>query len=288
MTAAYFTAARREFHQSLFANKTLTVSVAGVASIADKDNETSRKISQSILVQLGMPEPQMKPPPQTAGAAFEMAVARFVKAAFGRCGHLRPGDWDTQCLGSARRVAILSQFEPYSHLAALDQAIRANPELLTVLGNAYSISPDVIVTRRPEPDEAINQYERLVDQAAATRTIIRAANQPLPILHAVISCKLTLRSDRAQNARSEALNLVRNRKGRLPHIAVVTAEPLPSRLASLALGTGDIDCVYHAALDELKVAVETVGNDDTRESLDQMVEGQRLRDIADLPLDMTV
>jgi hypothetical protein len=288
LTTAYFTTARREFHRSLFTNKALTVSSAGVASIADKDNETSKRIAQSVLEQLGMPEPQVKPPGQTAGAAFETAVASFVKAAFGRCGHLRPGSWDTQCLGSARRVAVLSQFEPYSHLAALDVAIKANPELLTVLGNAYSISPDVIVTRRPEPDEAINQRERLVDQATATRTIIRATNQPLPILHAVISCKLTLRSDRAQNARSEALNLVRNRKGRLPHITVVTAEPLPSRLASLALGTGDIDCVYHAALDELKVAVEAVGNDDTRESLDQMVAGQRLRDIADLPLDLTV
>ena len=46
MTAAYFTAARREFHQSLFANKALTVSAAGVVSIADKDNETSREIAQ--------------------------------------------------------------------------------------------------------------------------------------------------------------------------------------------------------------------------------------------------
>ncbi len=37
-------------------------------------------------------------------------------------------------------------------------------------------------------------------------------------------------SDRAQNTRSEALNLIRNRKGRLPHIVVVTEEPSPSRL----------------------------------------------------------
>jgi hypothetical protein len=37
----------------------------------------------------------------------------------------------------------------------------------------------------------------------------------------------------------------------------VTAEPLPSRIASLALGTGDVDCIYHAALYELVDAVES-------------------------------
>ena len=35
-----------------------------------------------------------------------------------------------------------------------------------------------------------------------------------------------MRSDRAQYSRTEALNLIRNRKGRLPHIVVVTGEPL--------------------------------------------------------------
>jgi hypothetical protein len=97
-----------------------------------------------------------------------------------------------------------------------------------------------------------------------------------------------LRSDRAQNARSEALNLIRNRKGRLPHIVVVTAESTPSRLSSLALGTGDIDCVYHIALPELMRAVTEEGNDDNLASLHAMTVGRRLKDISDLPLDLTI
>ncbi len=36
----------------------------------------------------------------------------------------------------------------------------------------------------------------------------------------------------------------------------VTGEPLPMRIASLALGTGDLDCVYHFALPELQKAIE--------------------------------
>jgi len=97
-----------------------------------------------------------------------------------------------------------------------------------------------------------------------------------------------MRSDRAQNIRTEALNLIRNRKGNTPHIVAVTAEPLPTRIASLALGTGDLDCVYHFALPELREAVEEVGGEDQLEMLIGMIDGRRLRDISDLPFDLAV
>ena len=69
---------------------------------------------------------------------------------------------------------------------------------------------------------------------------------------------------------------------------MVTAEPLPSRLASLALGTGDIDCVYHFALPELREAVEASGAEDSIEMLRILIEGKRMKDISDLPLDLAV
>lgn len=97
-----------------------------------------------------------------------------------------------------------------------------------------------------------------------------------------------MRSDRAQNSRTEALGLIRNRKGHLPHIVVITGEPLPSRLASLALGTGDIDCLYHIALYELLDAVKKVKAEDAIEMLEILISGKRLKDISDLPLDLTV
>lgn len=121
-----------------------------------------------------------------------------------------------------------------------------------------------------------------------TLTGLRKQNNDKPLLHASISCKWTIRSDRAQNARSEGLNLVRNRKGHLPHIAVITAEPTPSRIASIALGTGEIDCVYHFALHELRHTLETSGYDDVLDLFDIMVNGKRLKDISDLPLDLAV
>jgi hypothetical protein len=59
-------------------------------------------------------------------------------------------------------------------------------------------------------------------------------------------------------------------------------------LSSLALGTGDVDCVYHFALPELVAAVKEHDQDDTVELLKIMIEGNRLKDISDLPLDLAV
>ena len=101
-----------------------------------------------------------------------------------------------------------------------------------------------------------------------------------------------MRSDRSQNTRTEALNLIRNRKGKTPQIAVVAFEPMPSRLQSIAMGTGDVDCTYHAALYELiEAATEfAAGNprDSQAEILNDLVAGRRLRDISDLPLDLAI
>ena len=154
--------------------------------------------------------------------------------------------------------------------------------------------PDVVVSRSPEPDDVINNNIHFVDNVLASHSSLRKANNDKPILHASISCKFTLRSDRAQNARSEALSFIRNRKGRVPHIMLVTAEPLPSRLASIALGTGDIDCVYHFALQELLESVREMesngfpGIGDSVELLEGMILGKRIKDISDLPLDLAI
>lgn len=63
---------------------------------------------------------------------------------------------------------------------------------------------------------------------------------------------------------------------------------MPARLASLALGTGDIDCIYHFALYELIKAVKDIGAEDSIELLNILIQGKRLKDISDLPLDLTV
>jgi len=105
-------------------------------------------------------------------------------------------------------------------------------------------------------------------------------------LHAMVFCVGDVSAEVGSRPVSEYHCLIRNRKGRLPHILAVTAEPLPTRIASLALGTGDLDCVYHFALYELEQAIKEVDNEDQMDMLQTLIQGRRLRDISDLPFDL--
>lgn len=247
---AEFSEARKAFHAKLL-EATLTTNAAGVVSNADSSNTTSKAIAKGIADLLKAETIGERIAGQTSGNQFEGICAGFVRETFLKLGHLRPGIWDVHQVSGRNRLEI-ARYEQYAHLVALDRAAKADAELAAALGSDYTITPDIVVVRDTEDDSAINAPALLVDDSVTTLASLRKKNGGLPLLHASISCKWTIRSDRAQNARSEALNLVRNRKGRLPHVVVVTAEPTPSRLASIALGTGDIDCVYHFALYELQ------------------------------------
>ncbi|HNI04171.1 MAG TPA: NgoMIV family type II restriction endonuclease [Flavobacteriales bacterium] len=234
-----------------------------------------------------MPEGSERMAGQSSGNQFEEICAEYISSTFNALGHLRPGKWTVSKGVGGGRMGI-ARFEQYSHLDALAELALKTPELAAALGSDYLIKPDVVVYREPEPDETFNDPRPIVSEKEARYTGLRAKNNSMPILHASISCKWTLRSDRAQNARSEGLNLVRNRKGRLPHITVITGEPTPSRISSIALGTGDIDHVYHFALHELLDTVRELGMSDAEDLLNTMIQGKRLRDISDLPLDLIV
>lgn len=279
-----FLQARKEFHASLL-KTTLTINDKGVPSNADSSNRSSIAIARGIAELLKAETIAERQAGQTSGNEFEGICAQYIRNTFLKLGHLRPGDWDVHQVSGRNRLEI-AKYEQYAHLIALDRAAKADAELAAALGSDYTITPDIVVVRGLESDESINLNEFLVDDSVSTRASLRATAGGKPLLHASVSCKWTIRSDRAQNARSEALNLMRNRKGHLPNIMVVTAEPTPSRLASIALGTGDIDCVYHFALYELQATLKELGLDDSAEMLAIMVDGRRLKDISDLPLDL--
>jgi hypothetical protein len=244
----------------------------------------SKAIALGIAGRIGTEARGARLAGQMSGSKFEQICRHFLENTFLKLEHLRPGNWHIR-RGSK---SALARHEQYAHLRALQEAARGNRELAVALGSDYIIKPDVIITRETEDDPTINAQGTLVDQHCTKLASLRKTNGGLPLLHASISCKWTIRSDRGQNSRTEALNLIRNRKGRLPHVVVVAAEPLPSRLASIALGTGDIDCVYHFALYELTRTIEELGFPDAQEMLEIMVSGKRLKDISDLPLDLAV
>lgn len=149
-------------------------------------------------------------------------------------------------------------FEQYEHLARIQQIIK-DDETKTLgaeIGRDYVIKPDVTVGI--ESDGSL-------------------------FLHAAISCKWTIRSDRVQNIRHEAVILTRHRRGRQPHIVAVTAEPLASRLASIARGTGEIDAVYHVAFEELREATAAAGTVGEKSVLEELIQQSRLKDFTALP-----
>jgi len=258
--------ARFHFHKQLFETNTLTLTSVGVASNADTSSRGSKAIARRIV---------------------DILVDEFLRETFPQLQNLRPGRWTILQLGNNNKLKT-SDFAQYEHLAYLNALTTQNAQLAAALGNDYLVAPDVVVYRDLYEDTEINASQCIVDDDIGKMADVRKSNGGKPILHASVSAKYTMRSDRAQNSRTEALNLIRNRKGHLPHIVVVTAEPMPNRLASLALGTGDIDCVYHFALYELIRAVKEVGSEDAVETLETLVQGKRLKDISDLPLDLSV
>jgi len=282
-------AARSKFHGNLITppNGPLSIDQDGIVSIADSSSVISKSISKNIAEKIGPLCICKKIPGQTAGTFFEISCESFLKETFFKLDNLRPGKWIIQRTTDKTGTALAS-FEQYEHLKDLENVLKRDSLLAASLGSDYTITPDIIIAREPEEDEFINSNVDIVDPTVAEKTGIRKTNNEKLLLHASISCKWTLRSDRAQNSRSEALNLIRNRKGRSPHIVVLTAEPLPSRIASIALGTGDIDCVYHFALPELMESVRETRNEEAMNILNIMVQGKRLRDISDLPLDLAI
>ncbi|MBQ2633612.1 MAG: type II restriction endonuclease [Oscillospiraceae bacterium] len=293
--------ARKRFHKNLIDSGLWSVSAIGVPSNADiGDKEKAKRgiynvstlISQRTASIVGVPQIEGdKKRGTSAGDKFEDLIAQFIRETFPYLQHLRPGKWTVLSLGNKSNIKS-SSFAQYEHLEYLSELVRTNKKLESVLGNDYVVAPDVVVYRSLYEDEEINLDRLYINDDVARMAALRKKTGGKPILHASVSAKWTMRSDRAQNSRTEALNLIRNRKGNLPHIMVVTNEPLPSRLASLALGTGDIDCLYHCALYELYEAIKDFrkenNRDDIIDDLENLIAGKRLKDISDLPLDLSV
>lgn len=271
-------------------------------NFADGSNRNSVEIATGIVTLLEYQTNTEILSGQSAGGGFEQITRDFLASAFGLLEHLTPG-------GAYHYLTHtpISDFEQYEHLAKLERLVDRllrdddpeNRELAAALNHEYIIVPDIAVERLPISEVQINQHEMIVSEGdeVAKLTPIRLANSPDPanprrILHASISCKWTIRSDRSQNARTEALNLIRNRAGAIPHICTITAEPMPTRIQSIASGTGDIDAVYHFALHELTQTITSLaakgntGMEDQLDILNALIKGKRLRDISDLPFDL--
>jgi hypothetical protein len=213
----------------------------GVPNNADIDSETSRSIAGQILRILQVE--RVAHPKEASGTALELAVRNYLSSALPAAA---PGRvWRVE------RRKLITDFRQYAHVARLHKLVLNDATLRSEIGLDYMIQPDVTVG-------------------------IAAHGDDVALLHAAVSCKWTIRSDRVQNIRHEAVILTRNRRGRQPHLVTVTAEPLPTRLAAIARGTGEVDAVYHVMLDELVQATGAAGTPEQRNVLEELISQNRL------------
>jgi len=216
-----------------------------VPNCADADNAESIRIAAGMLDALGVQRDVPSVVPKDPGVPLEQAVRDDLKLTLNSQYNRR--EWLVE------RGEVITRFDQYAHLNALDQLVRSNASLRVTVGMDYLIKPDVTV---------------------ALGNVVTPTE--LPMLHAAVSCKWTIRSDRVQNIRHECIQMTRHRRGRQPHLVTVTAEPLPSRLASIARGTGEVDAVYHIAYDALAESVELNANADQLSAWNEVVGQRRL------------
>ena len=207
--------ARFHFHKRLFETNTLTLTTAGVASNADTSSRGSKAIARRIVDILVEEQRHAvstvdKISGQTLGKQFETLTMEFLRETFPYLQNLRPGNWTILQLGNNNKLKT-SDFAQYEHLAYLNALTTQNAQLAAALGNDYLVAPDVVVYRDLYEDSEINATQPIVDDEICKMADIRKSNGGKPILHASVSAKYTMRSDRAQNSRTEALNLIRNR-----------------------------------------------------------------------------
>jgi hypothetical protein len=227
-----------------------------VPNSADVDNAASLTLAKAVLDGLGVRDPASGMPPlREVPASPGGPLEDLVRA---HLGEVLP-ELDPDRTWQVRRGVPITAYAQYQHLTGVTAAIAGDPNLRVTLGTDYLITPDVTVGLLGTP----------------TLT-------PHPWLHAAVACKWTIRSDRVQNIRHENGNMIRHRRGRLPHLVTVTAEPLPSRLASIARGTGEVDVTFHIAYRELELAVAEHGGLGQRDEWAEVTGQGRLRDYADL------
>lgn len=246
------------FATQLLGWKKLKASGKPVPNSADSSSKTSKALAGKILEYLGVTSEIILPgTPQSLGPALERLVHEDLEKSLPIIDSSRTWHVDHK--------KVIADFSQYAHLGNLRKVVAKNPVLSADLGLDYLIKPDVTVG---------------------------IAQGPPPVgaslfLHAAISCKWTIRSDRVQNVRHEFLQMIRHRRGRLPHLVTVTAEPMPSRIAAIARGTGEVDAVYHIALDALQDAVRDVGSDQQKRDLSESIRQGRLRPYEELAYTLT-
>jgi hypothetical protein len=266
----------------------------GKPNVADGSSPHSIELSKALFEEMGVPDRQ--PSVENPGTALEIAVARDLQVQ-------RP-DLDTQ------RSRSVLEFAQYRHLSVFprfrDAHVPASSHLEKIRSIVEQLPPSKLATR------LIKQLDKSASAFAAQDSIVSDLIDNMPeeaflnvditvgsppingssTMLLGLSSKWSLRTDRAQDCISQGAKLVAQRRGAMPHFAVVTMEPRPSMLKILADGSGSIDCVYHVDLPALDAAIARVRRRQNRGwspglEWDRLLRQGRIRDYDDLQRSIT-
>lgn len=263
----------------------------GRPNMSDAHDNLSVRLGARFLDTVGVPSGQIRP--DQDGSALEDSIVQRLRAT-------RPD----LVIGRSRPAAIFAQ---YSHLDVFPQ-FRTNYENSATTLDELSREIET-VTEESTRERLRGLASRVSDEVSANAAVVEALKREMPEesllnidvaiaiprpddtdeLAVALSAKWSLRTDRAQDCISQGNKLVAQRRGRMPHFAVVTVEPRPAMLRILADGSGAVDYVYHLDLPALKKTIdaETVQsrNPQTwspKKTFDRLLHQQRIRDFDDL------
>ena len=245
---------RQEYHRSL--QERLWSVSGGFPSNSDPTSRISVEIGLALAEAAGATADLPRLGGPSAGVEFERRTGRFIEAALTCVNQVTQADWRIET-GSS-----IAEFARYDHLNGVRHAAATNNQLATVLYDDHSLAPGIFVGRKLKSNHP--------------------ASPGSAVLSGVVACKWMIPRDIDQRA----INLLRCPEVPGERVVLVTAEPLPGRMASIAIGTGQ-PCTYHVALKELRDILAQKRWYESHEMLDIMVDQGRLRDILDLPLDLT-
>jgi hypothetical protein len=262
----------------------------GNPNTSDNNDKQSIRLGLALFRELGVADGS--PGPDDPGAELEKAV----RADLAR---LRP-DLFVRSPGSA------PDFEQYEHLAVLStfkQAMAKAPaDVASLVESLETLPPGrernaalrkarTVADRAARQQEAVVALLRDMPEESLLRidlTVASPGRVGKPRLEVALSAKWSLRTDRAQDCVSQGAKLVSQRRGRMPHFAVITMEPRPAMLRILADGSGAVDCVYHLDLAALERALRSeagVARNARRsplETFERLLAQRRLRDYDEL------
>lgn len=261
----------------------------GNPNTSDNSDKLSRRLGQALFEELGVDPSQVGG--SDPGAELEKAIIDDLTP--------RRPDLDI------RRSRAVTDFEQYKHLGVWPKFRNgyepAKPKLDQLIGLAALLPPSREAKKLQSALQRAGAQIEIQDEIAALLkanmpeesflkvdiTVGSPPAQDPQLMHIGLSSKWSLRTDRAQDCISQGSKLASQRRGVMPHFAVITIEPRPAMLKILADGSGAIDCVYHLDLPALTRAISA---ERAKESpmwspgltFDRLVQQRRLRDYDEL------